>query len=615
MDQGSDSRRIVVAALGAALVAFAIFWVRGVAYLYGRHPHEDAYILFRYVDNLVTGHGIAFNPGGPPTEGATDFLWMIALSLWVRLGVDVALAAVWLNALGCGLMAYVFARVWLFTSRPGVVSYAAPLVFAACLPWLPGAQASYDGFSLQLYGGLIAALFWLWLQGTPRSLAMLPYLALVIALFRPDGVLVGAGFYLVAAGARLRDRAALRPLLIHGGVAALVGGLYFAWRWWYFGEMLPLPLYVKSQGGGLIGLSANLRWMKESVGPEPLLGCIALFAALLVASRRLAALRGLLALVPAGLLFAALSFAQQAQNIEWRFQAPIYVLVLLVMLRLGAGVVELADVGPRWRPRAQPDSTSLRTGIARALVTIAVVAACLLALRPALAAGKKLFARDYMDTFAVHAGPTLDDAVVVLTEAGRLPYWTSATVFDMVGLNLAPTARKPPSLDYIDGLKADVVMFHAAGTLDFPRLMVHGPEHVSVSQRDPRNKEIVRIDPRSLPAALKAVFRPMSRNLPVAYGDETPRVKTASVILGAYLAAHADEFDVYALPYGSTHDHIIGVRIGRPVVADFEALVPHALELRYESYAGARGWSPGAACALSERIAELTGKRSRSCGW
>jgi len=107
MDQDSDSRRIVVAALGAALVAFAIFWVRGVAYLYGRHPHEDAYILFRYVDNLVTGQGIAFNPGGPPTEGATDFLWMIALSLWVRLGVDVALAAVWLNALGCGLMASV----------------------------------------------------------------------------------------------------------------------------------------------------------------------------------------------------------------------------------------------------------------------------------------------------------------------------------------------------------------------------------------------------------------------------------------------------------------------------------------------------------------------------
>jgi len=41
------------------------------------HPHEDAYILFRYAENLAAGHGIVFNVGGPRAEGATDFLHLL----------------------------------------------------------------------------------------------------------------------------------------------------------------------------------------------------------------------------------------------------------------------------------------------------------------------------------------------------------------------------------------------------------------------------------------------------------------------------------------------------------------------------------------------------------
>ncbi len=104
-----------------------------------------------------------------------------------------------LNAAGCGLLAWVVVRVWLLPARPGVVAHVAAFAFAVCLPWLPGAQAAYDGFSLQLYTGLIALLFWVWLHPIPRAMAALPYLALAVGLFRPDGVLVGAGFARTAA--------------------------------------------------------------------------------------------------------------------------------------------------------------------------------------------------------------------------------------------------------------------------------------------------------------------------------------------------------------------------------------------------------------------------------
>jgi hypothetical protein len=87
-----------------ACLAFVGTWIRGIGQLYTRHPHEDAYILFRYAEHLAAGLGIVYNPGGPPTEGATDFLWLVLLAGLVRAGADVAVAAVWLNALGAALL-------------------------------------------------------------------------------------------------------------------------------------------------------------------------------------------------------------------------------------------------------------------------------------------------------------------------------------------------------------------------------------------------------------------------------------------------------------------------------------------------------------------------------
>ena len=40
------------------------------------HPHEDAFILFVYAENMAAGNGIVYFAGGGPAEGATDFLWM-----------------------------------------------------------------------------------------------------------------------------------------------------------------------------------------------------------------------------------------------------------------------------------------------------------------------------------------------------------------------------------------------------------------------------------------------------------------------------------------------------------------------------------------------------------
>ena len=39
-------------------------------------PFEDAAMLMRYAQHLADGHGIVWNIGGHPVDGATDFLFM-----------------------------------------------------------------------------------------------------------------------------------------------------------------------------------------------------------------------------------------------------------------------------------------------------------------------------------------------------------------------------------------------------------------------------------------------------------------------------------------------------------------------------------------------------------
>ena len=50
---------------------------------------DDAFISFRYARNLADGLGLRFNPGeSPPVEGFSNFLWVLALSVFEGLGLS-----------------------------------------------------------------------------------------------------------------------------------------------------------------------------------------------------------------------------------------------------------------------------------------------------------------------------------------------------------------------------------------------------------------------------------------------------------------------------------------------------------------------------------------------
>ena len=52
-------------------------------------PFEDAAMLMRYAQHLAAGQGIVWNVGGPPVDGATDFLFMAVAAGLIKLGMAI----------------------------------------------------------------------------------------------------------------------------------------------------------------------------------------------------------------------------------------------------------------------------------------------------------------------------------------------------------------------------------------------------------------------------------------------------------------------------------------------------------------------------------------------
>ena len=508
--------------LGVAAATLAL----GLLVLSIDHPAEDAYILFRYAANLAGGSGIAFNPGGPQVEGATDFLWLLALGAGVRAGADVALWALVLNVLGAALIASAFTRVALRSELPRWARLTL-LVPGFGVVLSHAALAAYFGFSTLLYAALsVWAAAWL-CEGAPGAhprLRLLPWLGLVLGLFRPDGVVLGVGYALMGwVPAVLSGQGAAYGRALRG--AALCGVAYFSGRAFYFGEWLPLPLYVKSYTGAataaggwlgtlldaLPGAREHARWLRSAGTPLPTAGLLLVLLGLLSVRRPHPVGRLIAALVPSIALLGLLCLAVQSQNVSFRFQAPAELVLSLVTLVAGVALAR----------RAPSRLGTLACVLGVVLVTTLPAAGGAYTLLNLVRADQRL----YLGTFAPLLGSRLrPDDVLAVTEAGMVPYWSPAQVVDVVGLNNPETARRPPSYADLQALAPDLVLFHHAYTLDPARVVQSGAGPVQ------------RIAPSALVAAVVPELRDAYRATPTSHEESgLLPVKSAALALTRFV--------------------------------------------------------------------------------
>ena len=223
------------------------------ALLFGDWIVDDAGITFVYARNLVAGHGLVSQPGLPPVEGFSNFLWMLALVPAFLAGLFHPVAVPKLASLALLAGSFVLLDRALFTltgSRP--ISLVTLLLLAVCSPFVIW---TVSGLENPLYVFLLCLLFRLVVR--EREDGELPLaagaVAAGLALTRPEGILFAPlypllgliPFPLSSVPAERGFRTASSKILRYSAVFALLLGGFLLFRWSYFGDLFPNTFYAK----------------------------------------------------------------------------------------------------------------------------------------------------------------------------------------------------------------------------------------------------------------------------------------------------------------------------------------------------------------------------------
>ena len=384
---------------------------------------DDAYITFRYARNLYEGFGPVFNPG-ERVEGYSNPLWMVAITagfasgveepIWVARRISFVCAALLVVALYRSLLAF---------SAPGWGAALATFLISSStfvhMATMCGLETIAHAF-LFFCGLALLALPEL----TPRKVLASSLLLVLAALTRPEGIAYwGMGLVLVAVSC---PRALLSYL-----APGLLWAAHVAWRWSYYGDLLPNTYYAKASTLALWGFGLNeLRAFLARV--EVLAFLVAAVAGAVIAWRTPRYRRAVVLLggTTAFHLLYVVSVGGDGILLN-RFQVPV-----LPSLALLAGLLLCVPVE---RPNAR---------------AFTLVGAAVIALAVALSLARAAFDpprsrfewREALTRLGRQLAETrAPDTLIAVTASGVLPYYSRLPTLDLLGLTDRVIARGAPT--------------------------------------------------------------------------------------------------------------------------------------------------------------------------
>jgi hypothetical protein len=229
---------------------------------------DDEAIPFVYAQNLLDGQGLVYNPDDGRVEGYSDFLSVgidtTILAIVRATGADklLALFIAKLIALACAVL-LVVVTFTIVARRSGraIVPVVAGMTFLTLAG--PLAVWGWSALETTLFALIVAIVLATLLDtdgDTGRNDFIMMAAAIAAQLCRIDGFVWIAALllpFLIAAPAARRRQLIERVVV----PAAAVGVAYHAWRFWYFGELLPSPVYAK--------VLYKLGWRQELVSNDP----------------------------------------------------------------------------------------------------------------------------------------------------------------------------------------------------------------------------------------------------------------------------------------------------------------------------------------------------------
>jgi hypothetical protein len=457
--------------ISLALLAAVIFYaVRYVDFTIP--PFEDAAMLMRYAQHLAEGHGIVWNVGKAPVDGATDFLFMVTAAALIKLGLTVGQ-----TVRGIGFVSHLLTVLIVYWGNRRLHNANIPLSFLSGLYLAVGTGLSYvSAYFGTPFFALAAAITWTLglilirdrperVEG-PRFWLVLAFAlsGLVTGLIRPEGVIL-ASLMLVAILVMRGLKNSVPIIVTFGAVFLLLGGAYFLWRWDYFGYPLPNPFYKKGGSG--------LHWDSYNNSLWNLLRlCLPLVVPFILGFRsRETAKQTVAYLIP--ILGFAMAFVLISDEMNYgaRFQYALVPIALLSWVPLAgdAGRVGLDVFSSLYRDSSKQNQFSAwEKGVyAAALVAISAGLVYYSWFQNCfLTSYQQSCARPYESDGRYDMGKLLAEYrgkgyVIATTEAGLIPYYSGWDAIDVWGLNDQFIAHNGSlTVEYLDQYKPEIIMFH-----------------------------------------------------------------------------------------------------------------------------------------------------------
>ena len=410
-----------------------------------RFIQDDAFISFRYAANLAAGHGLVWNPGLPPVEGYTNFLWTVLMAGPIGLGWDPVLVSQ-LMGVACFAWALVMtARLAAKVGGDGTTALLAVLLTGTnytFLAWATGGMATMLQAALVTSCAVLAVDALEAQKRSVRGLAVFSVLAGVAVLVRPDSLLptgvmallVTVAWWRQGTTAAVRTRQALALLM----PALVLVVPYALWKLSFYGALVPNTFQAKA--AQLTSSRAGLRFLLEFVVSYAWLPVIFLSVAV---ARRMRP-RGATMLLTVVVTWLVYLVAIGGGFMEFRLLVPMLpVAAVLLLAPLAAeGIV-------RWRPV-----------LVAGLIAGSLLHGQLFSFRSGIESISDLSSH-LTETRWPDVGTALHDLcgdlepplVIATTAAGAVPYYSQLTTVDMLGLNDPDIARHGAVLSHHPGHK------------------------------------------------------------------------------------------------------------------------------------------------------------------
>jgi len=424
---------LLALSLGAALL-----------YLFRSYAADDSFITFRYARNLARGLGVVWNPGEPPVEGYSNFLWMLLASAALKLGIDPLVAArtVAILCYGGSLVAVRALAIRAGASRGH--ANLAMLAFAAVPAFAYWAVSGLETLSV-----VLLSLLYLLALTVESDARTLPWRSALVAdlllLSRPDTplLIVLAVLPLLVPFDRARRAWLLRLVLL----AAPIAALYLGWKWLTFHRLFANTVTAK------LHLFAGL-WLVTSFFAYAFPLIVALVATRARGERPLERPLVLQVLgVTAGFSLGLLNAASQVGH-YYRFFLP----VLAPML---ATVPLLAD---RWA-----QATERGRQIAAVVCTLAALYAMsgLYDMAEYANTEARALQRAHVEVALMLRRNFTPDRLLAASDCGVMPYVSEMRTIDIWGLTDRRIAEHGFDAGYVMKARPDAIVLHSLHPVAF----------------------------------------------------------------------------------------------------------------------------------------------------